>query len=144
MALRTRARATASPPRWTGWRPGRAVTAWSSTTPMTEDAERILRALRRRAVKSKPGWSMSLHPAQGHPSHRSETVFSRGRPYFNAVIVDSRNWRTRGRDYAALSDQVQLHIRSLGSDDRPPRGPSRGRPVVYRVGRRETPRILVC
>src|SRR5437763_11319300 len=41
--------------------------------------------------------------------------------------------RTRARDDAALSIEVQLHAGDLGQADREPRGPPKGRPVVYRV-----------
>ena len=50
---------------------------------------------------------------------------------------DSHGWRTRGRDDAALSIEVQLHAGDLGEADRQPGRPSKGRSVVHRVGRWE-------
>src|SRR3954452_20700753 len=51
--------------------------------------------------------------------------------------------RTRGRDDAALSIEVQLYAGDLGEADRQPRRPPKRRPVVHRVGRWEAPRVLV-
>src|SRR5438105_3940867 len=53
-------------------------------------------------------------------------------------------WKTRGREDAALSIEVQLHAGDLGQADRQPRGPSKGRSVVHRVSRWEATWVLVC
>src|SRR5690606_30582039 len=66
----------------------------------------------------------------------------------SAVRVESE-WARRQsstvkeRDDAAISIQVQLHAGDLGATDRQPGGPTKGRAAVHRVGRWETPRILV-
>ena len=89
---------------------------------------------------SRTGWSGSC---RGWTSSASRSAPRRDGPSRARPTATRPGRRTRGRDDAALSIEVQLHAGDLGQADRQPRGPPKGRSVVHRVGRWEAPRVLV-
>src|SRR5439155_23248182 len=83
----------------------------------------------------RPDREASWSGGHDHPGDRLPVCLAGG-PYYGETRVERE-----GGGHAALSIEVQLHVGDVGQADRQPGGPPYGRAVVYRVRRRESPRV---